>query len=177
MTDQDPERRLHDQLFGIRRSVRYHMRRQAFFDRVNDRAALVTAIAGSATVATLLAKDLGPAWSNTAAVLTAVLSACSLVFSPGRMARKHNDLARAFIALEQEAIRPDAPERLVEIQNKRLSIEADEPPIYRVLDTICRNDLMRALGYPDEQLIRVPALVYMLANLTDFGFRWLKRSA
>ena len=72
MTDQDAAV-LRDLLFGIRRSVRYHMHRQAFFDRVHDLGALTTAIAGSATVATLLSDE--SAWSTALAILTAVFSA------------------------------------------------------------------------------------------------------
>ena len=93
------------------------------------------------------------------------------------MARKHNDLAREFIALEQEAIAPDATDRLSQIRNQRLSIEADEPPIYRVLDTICHNEVMRSLGHQDEDLIKVPSRMYRMANWTDIGFHKLRGSA
>ena len=47
-------------LFGVRRSVRYHMRRQRFFDRLDQVAALASLVAGSSTVV--------PCWQ--AAVMT-----------------------------------------------------------------------------------------------------------
>ncbi len=42
-------------LFGVRRSVRYHMRRQRFFDRLDRAAGLASLMAGSSTVVALLA--------------------------------------------------------------------------------------------------------------------------
>ena len=78
-------------LFGVRRSVRYHMRRQRFFDRLDRAAALATLMAGSSTVVALLASVEGLVLA--AAAATAAAGACAAVFMPGRRARQHNDLA------------------------------------------------------------------------------------
>ena len=56
------------------------------------------------------------------------MAALQLVFTPGGLARLHNDLAREFIQLEQKAIASGAS-TLMDLQAKRLSIEAREPPI------------------------------------------------
>ena len=42
-------------LFGVRRSVRYHVRREQYFGRAHHLGAFVAALTGSATIAALLA--------------------------------------------------------------------------------------------------------------------------
>jgi hypothetical protein len=41
-------------------------------------------------------------------------------------------------------------EKEAAIVAQRLDIEACEPPILRVLDSICHNEMMRALGYASK---------------------------
>ena len=38
------------------------------------------------------------------------------------------------------------PERLAELTDRRLAIEAGEPPILRFLDALCHNELLTAVG-------------------------------
>lgn len=170
MTDQDEV--LYKQLFGVRRSVRYHRRRQAFFDALNDIALLATAVAGSAACAAAFA-ELG--WTAAAATVAALASAFNLVVAPSRRARRHDDLARRFIVLEQSAVQPGASAS--DVEQRRLTIEQDEPPVYRVLDTICHNEVMRSLGHQDHELVRVPLWMRVTANVTDVGFYRLRRPA
>ena len=170
MTDQDEV--LYRQLFGVRRSVRYHRHRQAFFDALNDAALFVTAVAGSAACAAAFA-TLG--WTAAAAAVAALASAFNLVIAPSRRARRHDDLARRFIELEQSAVQPGASAS--DVEQRRLTIEQDEPPVYRVLDTICHNEVMRSLGHQDHELVRVPLWMRVTANVTDIGFYRLRRPA
>ena len=152
MTDEELRRQHHNLLFAARRSVRYHMYRQRFLDRISDWGSVTTAVVGSATFAAFLTEQ---GWLPHAAGATALFSAFEVIFRPGRLARQHNELARDFIALEQEALRTQAatltPKALLALQTRRLDIEAKEPPVYRVLDTICHDELVRALGHPNEQ--------------------------
>ena len=96
----------HDLLFGVRRSVRYHMRRQAFFDGVGEFLTLMALIAASTTVLVRVA------WPDSVAVLvvasvSVLAQALALTWTPGRRARQHNEIARSFIDLEQKMV----PER------------------------------------------------------------------
>ena len=157
-------------LFGIRRSVRYHMRRQRFFDRLERIGALASLVAGSSTVVTLLAR-VDERLVLAAAAATAVAGASAVIFTPGLRARQHNDLARDFIALEQDLVRAgDAvtPERLAELKARRLQIEAAEPPILRVLDAMCHNELLTALDGDEGQRASITRLQRWLANWADF---------
>ena len=90
-------------LFGVRRSIRYHLRRERFLDGAHNLGALVAAISGSAAVASLLGR-LDPALVTAAVTVTAVAGAAELVFRTAKTARLHNELAREFIALEKELV-------------------------------------------------------------------------
>lgn len=149
---------LHSLLFGVRRSVRYHMRREAFFEawhRIITSACSV--IFGSAVIGSLLT-DIDNQLALYAAGVVTILAALDLVIGTAQMARLHNDLRRRFLDLEKRlcgAGELDAPQ-LDALTRERLDIEADEPPVLRALDTICHNDLLRASGYPRESGTYVP---------------------
>ena len=156
-------------LFGVRRSIRYHLRRERFLDGAHNLGALVAAVSGSAAVASLLGR-LDPALVTAAVTVTAVAGAAELVFRTAKTARLHNELAREFIALEKELVLAGEglPEpRLHELQARRLDIEVREPPPLRVLDTLCHNELLRAMGYPPEQQVRVGFWQRAFAQLFD----------
>ena len=161
---------LHDLLFGVRRSVRYHVRRRMFFDRLNLFASAVSVVFGSAAMAALLG-ELGRGWVAAAAGVVTVVSAVNLVVGAARMARLHADLARRFIELDKRIVTlgAAAAEQMPEWQAARLTIEAEEPPVLRVLDTLCHNELMRAMGYPASQWIRVAWHQRLLAQFVDVG--------
>lgn len=160
--------RIHGLLFDVRRSVRYHVRRRVFFDRLNLGSSAASVIFGSAAMAAMLG-GLGQAWVMAAAGMVTVLSAINLVIGSSRMARLHADLARKFIDLEKQVISAGeaAAESLLTYQACRLDIEAEEPPVLRVLDTLCHNELMRAMGYPMSQMVHVAWYQRLLAQVVD----------
>lgn len=167
-------------LFAARRSVLYHRHRQRFLERVHNVGSLLTAFGGSATVATLLSR-LPEAWALAAATVTAFSGAHELVFGTARGARLHDGLAREFVALEQELVRAGpglSAEKLIDLQMRRLDIEANEPPIYRVLDAMCHDQLLTALGREDEHRTNVAPWQRWLRNLvTDPGLSRIRKRA
>ena len=173
----DEHREYSKLLFAARRSVRYHMYRQRFLGQISKWGSALTAIFGSVTVMSLLATQGEQSGWNAAAwaaTFTAVFSAIELVFGPGRSASQHNELARDFIALEQEALRVGAAnmtaESILVLQIRRLDIEAKEPPVYRVLDVICHNEVAKALGYSKKHRVGgVTWLQRLFKNIFDIG--------
>ena len=137
----------HTLLFGVRRSVRYHEKRERFFHRLNRVVLFLNVAFGSAAVVAALS-ELGHGWIVTFSALVAVASALDLAVDTGNRARLHADLRRRFVALESAMIgeEPDQ-ERLARFTRERLAIEQDEPPVLRALDVLCHNELVRALGY------------------------------
>lgn len=164
-----------DLLFGVRRSVRYHRRRQRFFDRAHHLVQAATLVASSAAVVSLLGAW---GWTAVAAAVAAGGAAAAVVVGPDRRAREHDGLAREFIALEREmALAECDPERLAEWQAKRLEIEAAEPPILRVLDALCHDELIRAYGYDEAHRSNVTALQRWLAPVIDLRPDRLRKRA
>lgn len=165
-------------LFGVRRSVRYHVRREQFFDRAHHVGMFITAFSGSATIATLLAGH--SALVTAAAAATAIAGALDMVFGLARKARRHNNLAREFIALERDLVRAGEelpPPRLRELETARLDIEAREPPVLRVLDTMCHDELVTALGIEDGHRSNLGWWQRWPAHFVDVGAHRLRKRA
>lgn len=154
-------------LWYVQRSIRYHARRRAFFDRWHRLTAGLSLIFASAAAADLLHAS-GHRVALVAAFVIAVLSAADLVVGTAEMARKHDDLRRRFIILESRIL-PDedpSPETLAAWCDERLSIECDEPPIYRAIDLLCENEQAIATNYPP------PARLTPFQRLTAHWMRW-----
>lgn len=167
---------LHELLFHIRRSIRYHNCRRRFFDNLNTTSQLISIIAGSATVFAVIS-NLGIA-PYVAAVVT-IFSAFNLVVSPTRKSILHADLAKRFIDLEESITGTEVvTEREIrEFKRQRLRIERDEPVVLRCLDTLCHNEQLRADGYGEEHFLTLNRRQRWLAPLVDISPHLIKRAA
>ena len=158
---------VHCLLFGIRRSVRYHNRRRRFFDLVSKWSDALTAISGSGTIISVVSAKSGTL-SVTLAAATAILAAVNLVFDTKGNARLHHDLARQFTNVEKNLIKKDLTRAQIDqAEADRLDIEAGEPPVLRVLDIICHNELSKALGYGKDAEYNVTCWRAIFANFFD----------
>lgn len=155
-------------LFGVRRSIRYHNHRRRHFDFINKFTTIIAALSGSATVISVLSK-LGQNCTITFAVIVAVMSAVDLVLGTAQKAREHNDLAKRFFDLEKAiiTIKEITEEDLSRLTTQRLDIEADEPPVLQVLDCICHNELLRAMGYDQSKHVKIKWYQRLFRNFID----------
>ena len=165
----------HELLFGVRRSVRYHTRRRAFYDRFNLFVNALALIMGSATVYGVL-QDQAQKIAIVAAMLVTVFSSINLVVGSSSKARLHHDLCRRFIELEKRmaACTEHSPSSVASFNEERLDIEAEEPPVLRVLDAMCHNELARAMGYGSEEFAKITFWQRLLANFMDFREHTIK---
>ena len=147
---------LHELLFAIRRSARYHNRRRNFFDSFSKIMDIITTLAGSAAVISILS-HMHYVYPTVFAGLAAFCSCMSIALHPVEMSHIHHDLAKRYIGLEKEIISKNSysEEDFKQFMLERLNIEADEPPVMRTLDIICHNELMLAMGYSDN-FIKIP---------------------
>ena len=157
MTENATDNGLHALLFGVRRSVRYHMRRESFFEAWHRTTSALSVIFGSAVIASLLT-DISSMLAVFAAGLVTIFSAIDLVVGTSHKARIHNDLRRRFLELEKTLHNLDDSDTdaISAATQTRLDIEADEPPPLRALDSICHNDQLRAQGYKQDSGEYVP---------------------
>jgi len=160
------------QLFDIRRSVRYHMKRCRFYDSFHDVITALNVMLGVSAIYSLLSNLLT---TNTIAMIVSFISAMGvidLVIGTSRKARVHNDLANKFIDLEQYML-GKGEESLKRVISKRLEIEKTEPPVLSVLDVICHNEQVLADGYDKKYLQNIGWGQRLLSNFIDFRIHTL----
>ena len=140
----DPHEHFFGNLFGVRKSVRYHQRRRAFFEWIHTATVALEVVAGSSAVATVVGDHtkLGISFAATAALLAAL----DLVVGTTRRATSHALLGQRFAQLERDMLPfegDDGPGAEVErgFRRRRKEIEETEPPKLRVIDLLCQNEV------------------------------------
>ncbi len=126
--------------FAVEKSLRYHQRRRAHYDRLHKTVMLGVLLAGSSAIAQFHATIAG--------LFVVALSALDLTFGFSAKARDHEFLYRRFNELAQKLrseLEPSDAHR-IEWDNERLRIEADEPPIYWALEADCYNEVLYSRG-------------------------------
>lgn len=161
-------------LFGVRRSIRYHSKRQAFYKRLDRLSDFALLLLGSGTVVMVL--QTYPKLAVAAGFSVAFISGLRHVYSYGAMAGLHSRFVRDFSQLEKR-LRDDASDETVAVvKRERLDLEATEPPVMRVLDTICHNELLVAMSLDsDDQRVHLPWYLRLTANLFSYPNRRLAK--
>ncbi len=87
--------------FGVHKSIRYHVKRRAFFDVMHRVAMLIAVIGGSAAFFALIGEktEVG----QIAALTVAIATALDLIFAFPENAREHDKLAAVAAAREEDA--------------------------------------------------------------------------
>ena len=161
MADASTDAKAHrDLLFHVRRSVRYNSHRQKHYDWWHRLVVFVALLFGSVSVVTL-ATELSaylPTWGKLLpSVVVSGFAGLDLIWGNLQNARMHADFVRQFTDLERRLVGPDGKTDAViaSVRDKLLELEATEPPVLQVLDTLCQNELVRSMGYPKSQHIPV----------------------
>ena len=162
-------------LFGVRRSVRYHNRRTRFYDAIHRWKNWLSLMFGSGAMAAIWAQS-PPLLPALAALFITALSGVDLGIGTALKGRLHVDLARRFLELERAMTLVKSPtvEEVREYTAKRLFIEADEPPPLRILDALCHNEVMLALGHEQDELYYVSWPMRMQANFRSMSAEGLQ---
>ena len=128
-------------------------------------------IAGITALAVLLAAA-DTDWALASAGLVTFLGTIDLILNTAEGARAHAELQRRFMELEMDIVRVGAEpgdQQLREFATRKLRIEMDEPPIMRVLDCVCHNELVRAMGRGEEYEVRLSGAQRFFANFMDIS--------
>lgn len=158
------------QLWSIRLSVRYHDHRVRFYDFCNN-ASVFISVFFSSSAAYLFLHQNGSSGSAWCSLFVALCSTLTLVYAPTRKARLHSDLKKKFIGLEKDILgagdRVD-DETLLDIAKKRLDIEAEEPPVLRVLWDFCYNEMVQLEGIEEGNILKFEPWHYITKSFCDF---------
>lgn len=157
------------QLFAVRRMVRYHTKRARFFKLADKCANGVLLFASTAVVASAL--HALPTWLATSVGLAiAAVAIIHLVWNPQDCAHRHGELVKCWTALETgfiKSAREITAERLDQLEEKRLTIEATEDAPLRVLDAICHNEQALAQNCPPSEFADIGRWQRWLAHFVD----------
>ena len=161
-----------DLIFGVRRSSRYHTKRRQYFENMSRFIKIVTAFTGIGTFATMLSETIGLYWTLAFSSFVALFSTIDLVVGTSEMARLHSDLARRFITLEKQLVKAGneiEESALNDFIAQRLEIEIEEPPKLGILDIICHNELVKAMGYGDDEQVKLNFFQRRFSHYCDIG--------
>lgn len=163
-------------LFDIRRSVRYHNRRRAFYDRLDQFTNVISLIFGSTAIYSVLGEH-NKIWAVLSGAVVSIFAAINLVIGSSQRSRNHFDLSKSFVDLESKMIKEPVPSEqlLREVTSLRLSVEKDEPPVLRVLDSICYNEQLLAMDYPVNQMIKISFCQNLFAQFFDWRASTLRK--
>ncbi|HZG07792.1 MAG TPA: hypothetical protein VEZ70_02300 [Allosphingosinicella sp.] len=152
--------------YGISRLIRYHGKRQRFFDGLHRIVLFTNAVLGSSAFVTIISdRTYIAAWLT---AIVAIISALDNVVAFSERARKHSEQRSRYYELYCELIAtPTAEFKIDAFREKRLRIDRDSPPPRRVLDVIARNeeDIARGFAHAETSYVSWPR--YLLRHLID----------
>lgn len=160
-------------LFDVRRSVRYHDRRRAFYEQLHHFTSLLTILMAGSVFFDLAKPGDTARWLQVVSAMAATLAAMDMVVGYSKRAALHGNLRERFAILEIAMIDGDTQDSTwLKHQRERLLIEKDEPPTYKVLDNLCRNELLEAEGYSREKNPELFFTTTTFQRMTAQLFRW-----
>ena len=160
----------HKLLFGVRRSIRYHSKRQAFFEGLDRWSDFFLLLLGSGAAASAFQNSRN--WTLAAGFAVAVISGLKLVFAFGAKAGRHAQFVKDFTRIEKRLYGDESAETVAAAARERLDIEAAEPPVMHVLNDLCHNELLQAMGYDAKTLRSNWVRVGWHKRLTAHFFNW-----
>ena len=172
MTPDEAQHQFEKLMFSVRRSRRYHLYRQRFFNRLDFWSGFLTTLMTTSVFVLGITEKQLPLLI--VAGLTALAKLLGFAGQTTKRAVLHSGLAVDFTALERDMVLAEeggiTSKKLRGFMARRLDIEIREPPPIRTLDTIAHNDEIKAGGYGEgyEPLSRWQE---WLAPVFDLGAR------
>lgn len=154
--------------FNVVRSIRYHDKRRGFFDRVSKFSKIISFFGSTAAAVTIL-----KSWSDLAAAIFAASAAGFTIVDTicGTAARYtlHTDLKNRFAKLlnDVEIVQKPTEQEIIRLRNMRREIEESEPPVLHVLNSICFNDSVSALGLSESEMVTIGSMQGFFAQWFD----------
>lgn len=142
----------HNLTYNVRLGVRYHMKRQAFFERWHRLTGIVSLVGGSSAVVAIASSTNNITAAALAATI-AIAQCIDLIVDTRKNADLHRDLRCRYTGLEAKLLKSTAKnsEYLEAITQEVKIIERDEPPLKITLMNVCQNELIQFMGYKKEE--------------------------
>ena len=167
----------HNEIYHVRRSIKYHAHRQRFFENALNFSLFLAF--GSGPVLVFLAVTADGSHENVdwvryaPAIFTSVFTGAALVAKVSVKSNLHSELKIEFIRLQQdmEMRRSEAQDEdaVAGWTAQRLGIETREPPINRVVDGLSHNEVLQSMGEKDTtRYVRVLVWHRMVGPFTRY---------
>lgn len=147
----EPSTLQHDLHYNVLLGIRYHMYRQAFFERWHRLTGVLSLSFSSAAIATIVA-DISNPLGTTLAAIVAIAQAFDMMFETNKRAIIHADLKRRYTILEPKLIPAVelSTDDCIAMKQEVAAIEIEEPPIKKTLMNYTQNEVLDILGYSEE---------------------------
>ena len=156
-------------------SVRYHSRRQGFYNFCHKLAMLIVVLGGSASAVAFFGEMTDAKWSEkwmlVLPVLVTLVGLLDAFFEFANKEAVHWLLRKQFTQVEKRLveIRSSMTEvELNEVETDMLRIESDEPRTRRVVHAICYNEVLIAWDRDKEYLVPITFMQRIFANFFDW---------
>jgi len=138
-----------DTLFHVQVQLRYHRRRQRFFDLADKITKSVTIVIG----ATLFGEELKDSLTFLASAITG-LGLLALVFGYGDRKQQHKELAEQAASLISTILKTPASQlteiNVADFAADRAILLIKSPPVLKTLSVICEHEQACADGHPEH---------------------------
>lgn len=145
MIDNDAKRYF-DVLHNVRTGIRYHLRRQAFFEKWHRITGVISLVFSSAAVFAFFQEA---KLAGAAAAIVAVAQALDLMFETRKHSEVHRELRQRYQRIEPELLAFESldEKRYSKFMKRVSSIEIDEPPVKATLLLLCQNEAGVVTGH------------------------------
>jgi hypothetical protein len=154
--------------FDVAKSVRYHIYRRSYFEKLDNITKIATLIIGMGAFASVVqGHEKTTLWATMA---VSALAAIDIVIGFSARSRRHAELARKFSALGQEIAQSASPAEteIAGWQARRLELEADEPGIVNWLERRCAYEESEARGVEPRAAWHLNWLQWWVAPISPF---------
>ena len=169
-------------LFEVERSIRYHSYRQQHYERWHKITMFCAILFNSFSFALFFWKVSSgwPIWVKlTPYAIASVLAVVDIIVGFSRKSGEHVDFIRQFTDLQRQLeAETGSPtkETIKEVNDALLSLYAKEPPVLKVLNALCYNEVSRLLGH-GKNYIHIFPIQRLCANFRDIWGHRLKLGA
>lgn len=166
----DYARRRFEVQFDIRRSVRYHDLRRDFFSRSNQILLFVNLVLGSGGIALYFWREEIEWFPPLAYCVIAIISAVLIAFRVSECGALHAKLYERFIRLEKEVFELSDGDTagLARLESEFLEISIYEPAVFRALNRICHNQVVRSEGCGEQYIQPLLRRHHFFKNFVKF---------
>lgn len=146
-----------DILWNTRLGVRYHMHLQNFYSKAGKFITVFSLVTSSAAFVTIYQNN--TTCAKVLACLVTLAQILDLVVDTKGRSLFHASLRQKYLYLESDIIAKEehSEDELTTFQQRRISIEIEEPPIMNSVIDLCHNELVKVHNCGDDKLEKMDA--------------------